>query len=80
MNTGPSAADRSIVDGSRPTVSQCRSRISSLRRTLAMPPPTLFMSAYRATSFSVTCSPPPPTQIGRWAWTGAGRFRVAFDE
>ena len=32
--------------------------------------------AYLATSRSVTCSPPPPTQIGSCACTGAGRLRT----
>ena len=48
-----------------------------MRLTISTPPPTLFMSAYFATSLRVTCSPPPPMQIGRRAWTGGGRLRVS---
>ena len=72
----PDAVVRSISEGSRPTAAQCSSRIASLRRTASIPPPMLFMSAYWATSLRVTFSPPPPTQIGRWRWTGRGSFRT----
>ena len=55
-----------------------RARIASLRLTFSSPPPTLFASAYCATSLSVTCSPPPPTSSGSRSWIGGGSLRTAF--
>ena len=78
MKTVPTPVVRSISAGSRPTVSQWRRRTSSLRRMSSTVPPMLFMSPYFATSLRVTCSPPPPMQIGRCAWIGAGRLRVSW--
>jgi hypothetical protein len=78
MITVPTPVVRSISAGSRPIASQCRTSTASLRRTFSIPPPTLFASAYFATSLSVTRSPPPPISSGSRRWTGGGSFRTDF--
>ena len=44
-----------------------------LARTASTPPPTLFMSAYRATSLRVTFSPPPPMRSAGAPGPAAGQ-------
>ena len=56
--------ERSISAGSRPSSRQCCSRIAFFSRNTSTLPNACQMSAWRATSFSVRFTPPPPIRTG----------------
>ena len=63
---GRGRPSRSAGGGSLPCAGRSRARRRRCSRR-----------AYRATSLSVTCSPPPPIRIGRCSWIGGGSLRTS---
>ena len=79
MHGAARPAVRSMAAGSRPTASQCPSRIPFRRRKDSGSSWSAFqMSPYSATIRSVRFSPLPPIAIGRRVWTGEGSFRASL--